>query len=69
MVLMWRSAIPRTPACSIASWTILSSSDEFPRRASWNGILPISTISLTVKAKLISLVWGTAATLRAMSFF
>ena len=67
IVLIRRSDMDVSPVHSMASSTILSSSVLFPLKASWKGILPISTISLTVNENLISLDWGTAAILRAMS--
>ena len=69
MVLIRRPAMPDIPVRAMASSTTSSSSVLEPLNGSWNGILPISTMSLTVNAKRISLDWGTTATLRAISPF
>ena len=69
MVLMCLSAIPIMPVCSIASLTMASSSIPESLNVSWKGILPISTISFTVNANLISLDCGTTDTFLAMSLF
>lgn len=67
--LIGRSFSSSRPTSAMASLAISRSFDEGPSNLPWNGILPMATISSTVNENLISLPWGTAAIVLAMSLF